>query len=269
MRRRPHRICSTLERTSRDIALAMELVPFVDEHSHRGGARLPVGGEGGGSQLIYSDATFAGVATRYNMGQESAWSPERSIEGEQPMQVVDTPGGRFAVLEPRDFSGGPHEEDHGTRALRAVEERAEELQAAVLYLVKQAPEAAKAVRAGWPLSADGTFRDHSAIEAETKQWQPARDETCRVCGEPVSKPRLHMDERHYFQWYRSKERATGGDLASWVVRAHYRWLIEELVAMGAQAADLAGTRTEELEEMVAGKRRLPRPRRHLKVVPEA
>lgn len=214
-----------------DIKFAMALAPFIEDQSTRSdGARLPVSGtgSGGGSQLDYSDPTQA-----------------------QAVQLVDGNSQR---------RGGPYEEQHDRLTLRDLRRYMQHLSGFInSQLASRASAAATAVREGRPPTSG---KDQAEVLAE-KQHRRAtyQKDECLVCGEIADTKLGLCTTRHYFAWYRSADRAQGADKGAWVARMRHAFLVDELVGRGIYGGDLVALSNRELEEIVAGKRRPPRPGR--------
>lgn len=226
------RICEAL---SDDVKFLGELAPVIEDHASRSdGISLPIGGtgSGGGSQLDYSNTTEAAALRRFNSGDDQA-NPYRR--------------------------GGPYEEQGDKAALRAVRKAALALSDAInIGLASRAPAAATALRLGRPATSG---RDQVEVLAEQEHRRAVYSvDQCLVC-DAIADTKLGLcTTKHYFQWRRSKECAEGADRAAWVARARRAYLIDELVGRGIYGQDLEDLSIPALEEIVAGKRRPPRPR---------
>lgn len=213
---------------SDDLAFLASLAPLVEDHAGRSdGMRLPIGGagNGGGSQLDYSDPTLATVA-----------------------QMVDDGAHR----------GGPYEEAQDRAVLRTIRNAMRNLSDLINHdLASRARAAATAIREGRPPTSG-----RGQVEEEIERHGRAIHESdiCGVCGN-VGPTQLKLCKaRCYHRWYRSKDREQGVDRGAWIARERHRFLVDELVGQGIYGEDLVNLSIHELEEVLSGKRKLRRHR---------
>jgi hypothetical protein len=209
-----------------DIKLVEELAPLLEDHASRSdGIHLPVGGTGGGgTQLDFSDPTSAA-----------------------------------ALDEKPNRRGGPNEEAGDKAVLREVRHSMRSLSRLINQdFANRASAAAAAIKDGRPITS-GRNQVESAAEQEKRRATSQSDE-CAVCGVDTPCTLGLCNTRHYRAWDRYRTKFPGADRGEWTAGTRHKWLVDELVIRGNPYEDVFPLSVHELEDIVAGTKRLPKKR---------